>query len=153
VYLHITITVTLGGNWGVYISIIYDNFTRQMVCPADCSHICLDIVISRIWHSSIVTICMFYRSLFVLWTFSFGHCFVCSSSIYGFWLPLWYLQTLLMISHLGQRKWSSQTGDLIKEVQLYEILYDKKSKRCGLAVYEVHKISYNVPIQLLCILR
>jgi hypothetical protein len=27
--------------------------------------------------------------------FSFGHCVVCSSSIYGFWLPLWYLQTLL----------------------------------------------------------
>ena len=26
---------------------------------------------------------------------SFGHCVVCSSSIYGFWLPLWYLQTLL----------------------------------------------------------
>ena len=28
-------------------------------------------------------------------TFSFDHCFVCSSSICGFWLPLWYLQTLL----------------------------------------------------------
>jgi hypothetical protein len=28
-------------------------------------------------------------------TFSFGHCVVCSSSIYSFWLPLWYLQTLL----------------------------------------------------------
>ena len=27
-------------------------------------------------------------------TFSFDHCFVCSSSIYGFWLPHWYLQTL-----------------------------------------------------------
>jgi hypothetical protein len=27
--------------------------------------------------------------------FSFGHCVVCSSSIFGFWLPLWYLQTLL----------------------------------------------------------
>ena len=27
--------------------------------------------------------------------FSFGHCVVCSSLIYGFWLPLWYLQTLL----------------------------------------------------------
>ena len=26
----------------------------------------------------------------------FGHCVVCSSSIYGFWLPLWYLQTLLV---------------------------------------------------------
>jgi hypothetical protein len=30
-------------------------------------------------------------------TFSFGHCFVCSSPIYGFWLHLWYLQTLLNI--------------------------------------------------------
>jgi hypothetical protein len=27
-------------------------------------------------------------------TFSVDHCVVCSSSIYGFWLPLWYLQTL-----------------------------------------------------------
>ena len=27
--------------------------------------------------------------------FSIGHCAVCSSSIYGFWLPLWYPQTLL----------------------------------------------------------
>jgi hypothetical protein len=30
-------------------------------------------------------------------TLSFGHCVFCSSSIYGFWLPLWYLQTLLVI--------------------------------------------------------
>ena len=28
-------------------------------------------------------------------TFSFGHGVVCSSSIYGFCQPLWYLQTLL----------------------------------------------------------
>jgi len=27
-------------------------------------------------------------------TFYFGHCVFCSSSIYDFWLPLWYLQTL-----------------------------------------------------------
>jgi len=27
--------------------------------------------------------------------FYFGHCVVCSSSIYGFWLPLWYLQSRL----------------------------------------------------------
>jgi len=26
---------------------------------------------------------------------SFGHCVVCSSSIYGFWLPLWYLKLFL----------------------------------------------------------
>jgi hypothetical protein len=29
--------------------------------------------------------------------FSSGHCVVSSSSIYGFWLPLWYLQTLLVL--------------------------------------------------------
>jgi hypothetical protein len=27
-------------------------------------------------------------------TVSFGHCVVCSSSIHGFWLPLWNFQTL-----------------------------------------------------------
>ena len=36
--------------------------------------------------------CMLCRSLCVL--FSFAHCVVCPS-IYGFWLPLWYLQTIL----------------------------------------------------------
>ena len=41
--------------------------------------------------------CMFCRSLFVLSYFSFGHCVVCPSSIYGFWLPLWYLQALLIL--------------------------------------------------------
>ena len=33
-------------------------------------------------------------------TFSFGHCVVCSSSIYRFWLPLWYPQTILMVPDL-----------------------------------------------------
>ena len=32
--------------------------------------------------------------------FSFDHCVVCSSSIYGFWLPLWYLQILLIDYYL-----------------------------------------------------
>jgi hypothetical protein len=32
-----------------------------------------------------------------LCTFSFGHCTVCPS-IYGFWLPLWYLQIFLTCS-------------------------------------------------------
>jgi hypothetical protein len=30
-------------------------------------------------------------------TFSFGHCLVCPFSIYRFWLPLWYFQTLLTV--------------------------------------------------------
>jgi hypothetical protein len=42
---------------------------------------------------SLVFYVMFCRSLFVLSYFSFGHCIVFPSSIYGFWLPLWYLQT------------------------------------------------------------
>jgi hypothetical protein len=27
---------------------------------------------------------------------SFDHCVVCSSSMYGFWLPLWYLFTIVL---------------------------------------------------------
>jgi len=33
-------------------------------------------------------------------TFSFGYCVVCSSSIYGFRLPLWYPQALLVMFYL-----------------------------------------------------
>ena len=36
-----------------------------------------------------------FKLLFVLLPFSFCHCIVCRSSIYGFWLPLWYLQASL----------------------------------------------------------
>jgi hypothetical protein len=41
---------------------------------------------------SLVFCVVFCRSLFVLLSFSFGHCVVCPHSIYGFVLPLWYLQ-------------------------------------------------------------
>ena len=37
-------------------------------------------------------------------TFSFDHCVVCSSSTCRFWLPLWYLQTLLWTRQLLFRK-------------------------------------------------
>jgi hypothetical protein len=54
------------------------------------------------WHMSclchkcfVCCVCFIDRCLSFC-TFSFGHCVVCSSSIYGFWLPLWYLQTLLI---------------------------------------------------------
>ena len=38
-----------------------------------------------------------FKSFMVL--FSFGRCIVCTSSIYRFWLPLWYLKTLLVTCH------------------------------------------------------
>ena len=44
-------------------------------------------------------LCNVYVLSIVACPFSFDHCVVCPS-IYGFWLPLWYLQTLL-IRHFG----------------------------------------------------
>jgi hypothetical protein len=45
--------------------------------------------------------CLFFCLLTIVLSvlLSFDHCVVCSSSIYGFWLPLWYLQTLLTYKH------------------------------------------------------
>ena len=48
----------------------------------------------RVTRSLVLYVCFVDRCLSFC-TFSFGHCVVCSSSIYGFWLSLWYLQTLL----------------------------------------------------------
>ena len=35
-------------------------------------------------------------------TFYFGHCVVCYSSIYGFWLSVWYLQILLAVGRINR---------------------------------------------------
>ena len=35
--------------------------------------------------------------VFLFCSFYFGHCVVCPLSIYGFWLPLWYPPTFLVI--------------------------------------------------------
>jgi hypothetical protein len=42
--------------------------------------------------------CMFFFDIRILITHlvSFDHCVVCSSSIYGFWLHLWYLLTIVL---------------------------------------------------------
>ena len=50
----------------------------------------------RVTQSLVLCVCFVHRCLY----FSFGHCVVCSSSIYGFWSPLWYLQTLFSLCHL-----------------------------------------------------
>ena len=43
----------------------------------------------RFARSLVFCVCFVNRCL-AFCPFSFGHCVVCSSSIYGFWLPLWY---------------------------------------------------------------
>ena len=49
----------------------------------------------RVTQSFVLCVCFVDRCLSFC-PCSFGHCVVCSSSMYGFWLPLWYLQTLLI---------------------------------------------------------
>jgi hypothetical protein len=48
----------------------------------------------RVTRSLVLCVCFIDRCLSFC-TFSFGHCIVCSSSIYGLWLPHWYLQSRL----------------------------------------------------------
>jgi hypothetical protein len=38
----------------------------------------------------------FYLQILITSLLSFGHCIVCPSSIYGFWLPLWYLLAIVL---------------------------------------------------------
>jgi hypothetical protein len=54
----------------------------------------------RVNRSLVLYVCFVDRCLSFC-TFSFGHCFVCSS-IYGFWLTLWYLQTIHTLQHQSQ---------------------------------------------------
>jgi len=51
----------------------------------------------RVTRSLVLCVC-FVDYCLSFCPFSFGHCVVCPSLIYGFWLPLWYLQTLQMIN-------------------------------------------------------
>ena len=59
--------------------------------------------------SSVLCVCFIERCLFFC-PFSFGHCFVSPSSIYGFWLPLWYFQTILSVFQWcdGRKGWYFQ---------------------------------------------
>jgi hypothetical protein len=68
---------------------------EQLTVP---EHLCSRPVISGFRVNRSLFMCMFCRSLFLsLCTFSFGLCVVCSFSIYGLWLPLWYLQIFLAL--------------------------------------------------------
>jgi hypothetical protein len=59
----------------------------------------------RVTLSLVLCVCFVNRCLSFC-AFSFGHCVICPSSIYRFWLPLWYLQTLLMLwkSHTREKR-------------------------------------------------
>jgi hypothetical protein len=54
---------------------------------------------------------------------SFGHCVVCPSLIYGFWLPLWYLQKCLapVVSGGNIDRWTKLDNELNDLKQLIDI--------------------------------
>ena len=54
----------------------------------------------RVTRCLVLCVCLVDRCLSFC-TFSFGHWFVCSSSLCGFWLPLWYLQIPLIDKDLS----------------------------------------------------
>ena len=55
------------------------------------------------WHNLVLFVCFVDRYLSFC-PFSFVHCVVFPSSINGFWLPLWYLQTLLNASNTNMSR-------------------------------------------------
>ena len=69
-----------------------------------------------------LVLCMFCRSLSFC-TFFVGHCVVCSSSIYGFWLPLWYPQTLLTYNLLWQSHISLTLFKMGMELSWQNVMY------------------------------
>ena len=70
--------------------------------------------------------------------FSFGHFVVCYSSIYGFWLPLWYLQTLLKT---GQHAGSNQ---VIRENTRLVIIYRNCQTFPGVYMNQFWGDNYNL---------
>jgi hypothetical protein len=54
----------------------------------------------RVTRSLVLCVCFVDRCLSFC-PFSFYHCVACFSSIYRFWLPIWYLQTLLTKTRTG----------------------------------------------------
>jgi hypothetical protein len=70
---------------------------------------------------------MFVNRCLSFCPFSFGHCFVCPS-IYGFWLPIWYLQTLFLYFGTNKKKKiTSQHNILIELILTYELSIGKLS--------------------------
>ena len=79
----------------------------------------------RVTRSLVLYVCFVDRCLSFC-SFSFGHCVVCSSSIYGFWLPLWYLQILLFIYQYNTTFWLMNCFHFSSKTKLFQAPIDKK---------------------------
>jgi hypothetical protein len=85
-------------------------------------HLSVPLVFSgvHVTRSLVLCVCFVDRCLSFC-TFSFSHCVFCSS-IYGFWSPLWCLQTLL-IHTLYDNFCITKIKYIMYNVQHYSILY------------------------------
>ena len=77
----------------------------------------------HVTRSLVLYVCFVDRCLSFC-TFSFGHCVGCSS-IYDFWLPLWYLQTLLVF-FLRRRVlcYKAKLCSVCRSLFLFPVLYN-----------------------------
>jgi hypothetical protein len=75
----------------------------------------------RVTRSLVLYVCFVDRCLSFC-TFSFGHCVICSSSIYGFWLPLWYFKTLLTQDEEKQNKTHNTILGITLHISLFFFL-------------------------------
>jgi hypothetical protein len=94
----------------------------------------------RVTRSLVLCVCFVDRCLSFC-TFSFGHCVVCSVSIYGFWLPRLYLHSLLKtfwiisILVLFRKRSSIKTFDCILSFLMknyndrWKVLHNKWSRQ------------------------
>jgi hypothetical protein len=57
--------------------------------------------------------------------FSFGHCVFCPS-LYGFWLPLWYIQTLLASRKMMRKLGKAVNGYIYSSVMVYKVYFNSK---------------------------
>ena len=77
-----------------YINTTGDTSGTGTACPSGAHEFTPVFSRVRVTRSLILYVCFVDRCLSFC-IFSSGHCVVYSYSIYGFWLPLWYLQTLI----------------------------------------------------------
>ena len=63
--------------------------------PTLLEHLSSPLVFSGIRVTISLVLCVCFVDRYLYFCTLLGHCVVCSSSLCGFWLPLWYLQTLL----------------------------------------------------------
>jgi len=101
----------------------------------------------RVTRSLVVCVC-FVDHWMSFCPFSFGHCVVVySSSINGFWLPLWYLQTLLIL----HKVWKKNEMSWIYSITWIQKFKNSRKRLCFNAIADFQS-SYNFVV-VLCLVN